>query len=231
MHQLLFDFGLTSIPSLDNFVIGTNGHLIAAILGMRNSKDRQIYLWGDTGIGKSHLLKASCAQYLPSRYLTANNLAEDFRFDAQVMLYCVDDVHQFDKSQQIALFNLINDTRAAQIPLVASGDTPPAQLTLRDDLTTRLGWGLVFRLKALSDSEKQKVLQEHVKSLGLKLSDDVIPYLLRHFARDLPTLMQLLNELDKYSLAIHKPLTLPVMRAYLQQERDRSQSILFDAIA
>ena len=87
---------------------------------------------------------------------------------------------------------------------------------MRDDLATRLAWGLVYQLHPLNDAEKAQALKNHAKERGIKLPDDVIDYCLRYLRRDLPTLMATLDALDEWSLTAHKPVTVPMLRKLLQ---------------
>jgi DnaA family protein len=87
---------------------------------------------------------------------------------------------------------------------------------LRDDLATRLAWGLVYQLHPLSDREKAKALQAHAHARGMKLPDEVVDYCLRYLRRDLPTLMVVLDALDGWSLTEKKPVTVPMLKKLLQ---------------
>jgi DnaA family protein len=131
----------------------------------------------------------------------------------------VDDVDRLNANAQIGLFNLYNricdESRAF---LLVSGPAAPAQLKLkvREDLVTRLGWGLVYQVHELTDEEKAKAMKNHSASRGLDLSQEVCDYLLHHGRRDLPSLMATLDALDSYSLANRRKVTLPLVRELLQ---------------
>jgi len=101
--------------------------------------------------------------------------------------------------------------------LIATGNAAPIGLTVREDLRTRLGWGLVFHLQALDDAGKQEALRQAARTRGLTLADEVPGYLLTHFRRDMHSLMQLLDALDRYSLEQQRAVTLPLLRAMLAQ--------------
>ncbi len=87
---------------------------------------------------------------------------------------------------------------------------------LRDDLATRLAWGLTYQLHPLSDEEKAQALKNHASERGMKLPDEVIDYCLRYLRRDLPNLMATLDALDEWSLTEKKPVTVPLLRKLLQ---------------
>jgi DnaA family protein len=102
--------------------------------------------------------------------------------------------------------------------VLAAGRRPPAQLVLREDLRTRLAWGLVYQLKPLSDADKALHLRAQAARRGLRLSDEVVGYLLTRLPRDLPSLNSVLDALDRYSLAAKRPVTLPLVREALERK-------------
>ena len=129
----------------------------------------------------------------------------------------VDDVDRLNAKAQIGLFNLYNRIREeGDALLLVSGSAAPAQLTLREDLVTRLGWGLVYHVHELTDEEKIKAMKSHAASRGLDLPQEVCDYLLRHGRRDLPSLMATLDSLDSYSLANRRKVTVPLVRELLR---------------
>ena len=133
-------------------------------------------------------------------------------------LVAVDDVERADPDAQGRLFTLFNRLQATGGQLVAAAAEPPGRLPLRDDLRTRLGWGLVYELLPLSDAEKPAALARYAAERGFPLSDDVIAYLLAHGRRDMTTLIATLVALDRYSLAAKRPITVPLLRTWLQRE-------------
>jgi DnaA family protein len=101
--------------------------------------------------------------------------------------------------------------------VLAAGVRPPAQLELRADLRTRLAWGLVYQLKPLSDGEKALHLRAEAARRGLRLPDEVLAYLLTRLPRDLASLNQVLEALDRYSLETQRPVTVPLVREALER--------------
>jgi DnaA family protein len=128
----------------------------------------------------------------------------------------LDDVEQLDEAGQVALFNRLNAVRAdARTACVITGSRAPAQLRLREDLRTRLGWGLVYQLHPLTDAEKMAALRAHVEARGVQVAEDLLPYLLSHLPRDLRTLTAALDALDGFALARKRALTVPLLKDWL----------------
>ena len=202
MKQLLLDIQPQALPTITNFVVGKNAEamhsLNQALSG--DASTRFIYFWGAAGSGKSHLLQA----------------AKIVAAEKNLPLICADDVHLLNEEAQIRLFDTYNQIRAGEGILFAAGNAAPNQMGLRDDLATRLAWGLTYQMHPLSDEEKAQALKNHAAARGMKLPDEVIDYCLRYLRRDLPNLMATLEALDEWSLTEKKPVTVPLLRKLLQ---------------
>jgi DnaA family protein len=219
MKQLVLDLGAEPAQSLDTFQVGENAELAHLMhqFAERASREHFAYLWGDTGAGKTHLLQALAASP-GSRYIAANAPKSDFVHAPAVTLYLLDDCHQLSRQRQIDAFALFNQIREHGAYMVCTGPVPPAVLGVREDLRTRMGWGLVYQIKGLSDDEKIAALTHAAEARGLTLSASVLPYLLSHFKRDMRSLSTMLDALDQYSLETQRPVTLPLLRDLLLQE-------------
>jgi DnaA family protein len=217
MTQLLLNIAPDWVPTLDNFVVGRNIELHSALrhalAGTAN--ERCFYLWGEAGSGKSHLLQAVVEQARASG-VSAICLCRAVPQAAQVV--AVDDVETLDDSAQIALFALYNQVRENGGMLLVSGTAAPAQLKLRDDLRTRLGWGLVYQVHGLNDAEKGQALQQHAQARGLELPHEVAQYLLRHGRRDLPALLAVLDALDTRCLRLKRGASVPLLKEVMQAD-------------
>lgn len=234
-RQLTLDLGTPPPSTFDNFHTGANAELVARLRGLDAAlaagpavdpkADRTFYVWGEPGNGRSHLLHALAFETPPGhvRYIGPKSGLAAFTFDARVPIYAVDDCDSLSGAQQIALFNLFNEVRShPNTALVATGNAPPMGLAVREDLRTRLGWGLVFHLAPLSDAGKATVLKQAARERGINLADDVPAYLLTHFRRDMPSLMRLLDALDRFSLEQKRAVTLPLLRTMLAKAEDES---------
>jgi len=200
MRQLALAISPASQPTLDNFVPGANAELLERLreLLSDSAAERIVYIWGEPGSGKSHLLRAC----------------------AREGLHLADDVEALGAESQIALFNRINEARQAGGAVLAAGNAPPAQLPLREDLKSRLAWGLVYQVKPLTDGERAVFLRAEAGRRGMRLADEVIAYLLTHVRRDPLSLTAILDELDRASLERKRLVTLPLVREVLKAREE-----------
>jgi len=209
MSQMLLGIAPEWGPTLDNFVAGRNVELLAALrqAAAGAAEVRAVYLWGEKGSGKSHLLQAMVAQATGQGAHYAEGAVPD-----AAGLVAVDDAEALDDAAQIALFELYNRMREQGGLLLVSGTQAPAHLSLRDDLRTRLGWGLVYQVHALSDEEKAEALRQHAGARGFELPHEVTQYLLRHGRRDLPSLLKVLDALDERCLRLKRVASVPLLK-------------------
>ena len=212
MRQLILDLLPESPPSLDNFVAGGNAETLALftewLAGTR--LDTSFCLWGEAGSGRSHLLQASGFAYLDAALDPALNKAPVCEQLA------VDHVELLNDAGQVALFNHFNRLKMSSGMLLTAAGQPPAHLELREDLRTRLGSGLICRLQALTDAEKAEALATQAKERALKLTPELIDYVMRHASRDMRTLSSIIVALDQYTLEQKRAVTLPLLRELLQ---------------
>ena len=223
-RQLLLEITPTQSPSLDNTVVGANAAAIAAAKGL--SQGRALYLWGPPGCGRSHLLQALIKDKKAHLIDTATASADIMALATlsadlnRTEIIAVDDIQEMTAEQQSAVFALYNRWRELAATdrafrLVVTGDRAPMMMSLREDLRTRLGWDLVFRLEPLSDEEIFKALTAYALRLGLPLSEDILDWMLTHYTRDIRQLFALVDALDRYSLSKPRTVTLPLIRQML----------------
>lgn len=212
MQQMLLDIRPPAQPDLARFVVGRNVELMAQLRAMRDgtARERMVYVWGAPGSGKSYLL-AAWAHACESRGLSVDRSG---LVAAQVVV--ADEVGTWDAAQQLAGFAAFNSVREAGGLWLAAGTSAPADLPLMPELRTRLGWGLVFQLQGLDDAEKRAALAQHAETLGFRLDPLVADYLLSHTARDMQSLLRVLEALDRFSLETRRPITLQLLRQLLR---------------
>jgi DnaA family protein len=215
MRQLLLDFTQAPAPTFANFVPGGNAELAHAVEAAVRGEcpERVMYLWGESGAGKTHLLKAFAQAGAPrARYVPAR----DFMDAAGASMFAVDDVEQLDEAEQVSLFNAFNEGTFDF--LLVSARAAPRDVALRRDLATRLATGLTYRVLPLTDAEKRAALAAHARQRGFAIPEEVTSYLLTHARRDMGSLIGALDSLDRFSLETGRPVTVPLLKQALQAE-------------
>jgi DnaA-homolog protein len=204
MQQIPLEISPPAEQRFASFLPGANREALAAVQSLATGGLREavVYLWGEPGSGRTHLLRAAA--------------------HANPELTIADDVETLDAEAQQALFIAINAARDGRGAVLAAGPLPPARLSLRDDLRTRLAWGLVYQLKPLTDEQKREHLRAAAGRRGLALGDEVADYLLARLPRDLSSLNAVLDRLDRLSLAKQRPLTVPLVREALAEGPPRA---------
>ena len=225
MQQLALDLGLAPPPSFDNFLSDGPSDVVAHLRLWVSSPHRSpvpTFLWGAPGVGKSHLLSAVRLQLEAQgaqvgRLDASASAVGPFHEDWAIVI--MDDCHLYTPDQQAVAFNWFvnaqNPASGSARWVLAAADRPPTDLPLRDDLRTRLGWGHVFHLPTLLEHDRRRVLRRAADDRGVFLSDDVLDFILHRFSRDLGSLMQLLDQLDRFALRTQRPLTIPLIRSML----------------
>lgn len=228
IQQLVLDLLPAPAPTLRNFIAGDNEEMLDAL--RQCGPGRAMYLWGAPASGRTHLLRAASG-ISRGRYFHAPQEAPAIRALAlddtsNTSLVAVDDAHLLDGAGQAALFTLYNRwrelaTTSRAFALLVSGRQAPLATPLREDLRTRLGWDLVFRLQPLSDEDRARALHTQSSERGLKLSPEVINWMLTHYDRDMSRLGALLDALDHYSVQTHRAITVPLLKDLLASTRER----------
>jgi DnaA family protein len=241
--QFALDISHSPKASLENYLPGKDLALVSALQDIERSwknaepqnsgnplNQRWLYWWGPEGSGRTHLLNAignaaedanlvhvALTTFEPASWVRLEEKMATLAENERPSIITVDDVDRLDERLVGSLFRILNGVQASKaIHVFMAGNAAPANLTLREDLRTRLGWGLIFQTQLLDDDEKIQALEEAAKARGLVLSPDVLPWLLSRFYRDMPSLMALIDALDAYSLETKRAVTLPLVRELLQ---------------
>ena len=221
-QQLILDWARDVAPAFENFLVGSNGEVVAHLRAFAAGelRDASVLVWGAPGSGKSHLLAAVLAQARAGNRPAAAVHIEDEQpaSVAAGALYAIDDVDALSAPAQGRLFTFYNACRDGGAQLLLTAHVPPAQAPLRDDLRTRVGWGLVLELKPLTDTEKPAALAAYAREQGFHLPGEVIDFLLTRGRRDMGALLSTVRALDRYSLSTKRPVTIPLVKELLQPD-------------
>jgi DnaA-homolog protein len=220
LRQIPLALGLQAQPRLANFVAGPNAAALAH-LEQLSWPGPPLYLWGAAGSGKTHLLQGLAHRVQDAGGASAWFDAQDplpWELEPGVSLVLIDRCEALDPAHQQAAFALFEHALAESAQFAAAGRLPPVDLPLRDDLRTRLGWGHIFALQPLDDTQTRRALRAEAQRRGIELSDEVMGYLLVRFPRDLSSLMRMLDQMDEYALSQARAVTVPLVRRMLADE-------------
>jgi len=229
-RQVPVHFEFRANQTFDDFFPGTNleiiNHLRTSIAG---NGERQIFLWGQSGLGKSHLLQACCQQaqslQLSSFYFALSSLELP---DPELLtgldkfdVVCFDNIEHIAGNQawELGFFNFFNLHRDQGHTLILSAACPPNEIAIQlPDLKTRLNWGLTLKIQPLCDTDRITALIFKAGQMGFEISPQAGRFLLTHYDRDLSSLWALLTKLDRASLAAKRKLTIPFLKQILNEE-------------
>jgi DnaA family protein len=228
INQLTLGVGLKDEATFANFYPSKNAHLVTALTkSSHGTGEHFLYFYGTGGLGCTHLLQACCHEAHQHKrsavYIPLANI-HDFTpaiFDGleNLNLVCIDEIHRIaGKSDwEEAFFHAYNRILDAGGHLIVTANIAPKGLGLAlPDVISRLAWGIVFQMQALTDNEKLQIIIMRAERRGLTLSEEVGKFILNHCPRHMSTLFAALEALDKMSLAAQRKLTIPFVKAVLQ---------------
>ena len=229
--QIVIPVSADDEVTLKNFVGKGNGVLLGELnLLARGMRARNVlFLWGDRGCGKTHLLNASCAAarehgkqgvYLNMQQSDRSDgdSFPDLDFLPSETLVCIDDLDCVadSASLQQSLFAVYERVIEQGGAILASASKPLKELNLSlKDLESRLSIGGIYQILELDDAEKCVALQQRAESRGFRLDDNVMAFILSHYSRDTRSLFALLDRLDNASLKNHRKITIPFIKSLI----------------
>jgi len=225
--QIPLALGIKESPGFDLFVIGENYEAIQGIKNLASgSLFSSIYVWAQSGTGVSHLLQAACmladkmdfqVAYVPLGYFNELDPQVLENLDNMDMVY-IDDIDAIagKPAWEQPLLHLYNRLRDKGCAMLIGAHASPQSINIQlQDLKSRMGWGLVYHLKPLNDQDKIEVLQRRASARAFDLPTEVAAYLVNRVQRDLPSLITLLDELEKATLAAQRKLTIPFVKSVM----------------
>jgi len=227
-EQLPLGINLSDSASFDNFYTANDTEIVENLRSLIQGPSAYwlIYLWGAQGSGKTHLLHATCRlaaeQNIRTIYLPLTELQLSpaiFQDTGLAELICIDDLSRVsgDRDLESALMYLYESLMQTKCKLVLAGDAPPQHLKLAmPDLSTRIASQLVFRLPDLNDEGKRQAIQLRATGRGFEIGNEVVQYILRHFSRNNDKLFELLDQIDRTTLAEQRRVTIPLVKALIE---------------
>lgn len=220
MNQLVLPITLDSKMLLENLL---GNQQILDFINQLYFQDHsaEIYVYGETGKGKTHLLQGAISKALAKKkngmYLDCNEPMPEHVVDyiEQLDWIGIDNVNQIDSQQQHLFFDLYNRAKQAEVSMLVSGPKPPSSLSIMKDLKTRLGLATVFELEELNDDLTKEVLKNQMSERNLTIESKVYEYLFKHYSRNVNILISAINRLDRASLQSKQGITIPFVKKTL----------------
>ena len=234
-QQIPFAFPLRSRATFSNFVVENNAELVQSLTALKNpglnpaippGAARTVWIWGEAGLGRTHLLNACCHWFNTKQAKVAYIPTADWQSQGDSFagyqgfdLVAIDDVHLCLNKEQaerdlVELYQAMQNTSGY---LLLSADRPPGKCTYAfKDLASRFTSAETYQLSALSDPGKMQVMQSQAAHRGIELEEEVARFMLTRCSRHLSDLIKLLDELDQQSWARKRKLTIPFLKEVLK---------------
>jgi len=220
VNQLVLPITLDSKMLLENLV---GNQQILDFINQLYFQDHsaEIYVYGETGKGKTHLLQGAISRALAKKkngmYIDCNEPMPEHVIDYldQLDWIGIDNINQIDSQQQHLFFDLYNRAKLSEISIIVSGPTAPNSLSIMKDLKTRLGLATVFELEELNDDLTKEVLKNQMNERNLTIETKVYEYLFKHYSRNVNILISAINLLDRASLQSKQGITIPFVKKTL----------------
>jgi len=216
VEQLILQLAPPPAPALDNYLAGPNRGALRSLHELIAGSERAIHLWGPRGSGRTHLLRAAAAAVAAAGGTAAwaPGEAGSGVADTAELVLC-DDADALGAEGQAAAFAMLDAARLRGARLLTAALAPAHELRLREDLRTRLGQSLSVGLAVLSDAEKRAAIAARAAERSMALGEEVIDYVITRVRRDMGTLMQVLEAIDRESLAAKRAPSVPLARELL----------------
>jgi len=220
MNQLGLPISLDSKMLLENFL--GNKQLTEFISQLYvNKTSAEIYVYGASGLGKTHLLQGAALRALSDQqsamYIDCHNVLPDHVLESveQLNWISIDNINAINDNQQHLLFDLYNRAKQAKVTMLISGSDLPSEMGFMQDLKTRLSLATIFQLQSLDDELKMLVLNNQMIDRNLRIDSKVYEYLFKYYSRDIKVLLAAIDDLDKASLQVKQGITIPFLKKTL----------------
>ena len=227
-EQLVFDLAPPEPPSFGNFLPGGNAEALAVVkaLAAGEAGETGVMLWGAPGAGKTHLLRAAVAAVeargRPAMYVatpaSSSGTSPTSSRDRTSSRSTTSTVRRPTRRRGCSR----SSTACASRDVISSSRAGCRWRRCRCAKTCARDWAGAWSTRStpLADADKPAALAAYARGRGFALADDVIQYLLAHGRRDMAALVNALAALDRYSLSTKRPITVPLLRGWLQRDID-----------
>jgi chromosomal replication initiator protein len=228
--------------TFDNFVVGPSNRLAhASCIAVSQSLGttyNPLFLYGNAGLGKTHLLHAVChearrrshgtviqvlsCEDFVNRFIRAIEQGNLTGFHSQfrtVDALIVDDIQFLREREQSQeeFFHTFNALYNNGKQIILSADSPPTEIpSLEERLISRFNWGLVARIDAPSYETRVAIVQKKAHLRGLPLADEIAEYIARQVEANIRELEGALTTIYALATTMHEPVTLDLARRALE---------------
>ena len=228
--------------TFDNFVVGPSNRLAhascVAVSQSPGNTYNPLFLYGSSGLGKTHLLQAVCCeanqkldgvviQFLScedfvNRFIRAIEEANLAGFQSQfrtVDMLVIDDVQFLREREhsQEEFFHTFNALYNNGKQIILSGDSPPGKIpSLEERLISRFNWGLVAGIDPPSYETRVAIVQKKAHLRGLSISDEIAEYVGRKVHANIRELEGALTTLYAVATTVGKDITLELAQRALE---------------
>ncbi len=241
--------------TFDTFVIGASNRFAhAAAVAIAEAPARAynpLFIWGASGLGKTHLLHAAghyAQRLFPGmrvKYVSTEEFTNDFinslRDDRKVAfkrryretdILLVDDIQFIEGKEGIQeeFFHTFNTLHNANKQIVVSSDRPPKQLaTLEERLRTRFEWGLITDVQPPELETRIAILSKKARMDGLNVPHDVLELIASRIERNIRELEGALIRVTAFASLNRQPLDLTLAEVVLRDLMPDSSALEINA--
>jgi len=228
--------------TFDNFVVGPSNRLAhascIAVSQALGTTYNPLFLYGNAGLGKTHLLHAvchgirrtsgtasiqllSCEEFV-NRFIRAIEQGSLGSFHSQfrtVDALIIDDVQFLREREQSQeeFFHTFNAIYNNGRQIILSADSPPAEIpSLEDRLVSRFNWGLVARIDPPSYETRIAIVQKKAHLRGLEIGDEIAEYIARQVQANIRELEGALTTIYALATTLGEPVDLQLAQTALE---------------
>jgi len=245
--------------TFENFITGPSNRLAhaacVAVSGAPGRAYNPLFIHGSVGLGKTHLLQATCGTALAAGkarqvlYLTCETFANDFLEAVQrgelnsfryryrhVDVLVIDDIQflaERERSQE-EFFHTFNTLYQMQKQIIVSADSPPAEIpSLEERLISRFNWGLVTRIDKPCFETRMAIIRNKAELRGMELIEEVVYFIASRIDTNIRELEGAINKVEGLSRLTGRAVDLALAREALgdkQPPREISIEEILEAV-